>query len=183
MLYKDPINKAQPEESELWALALLEAAADGYRFRVDGLRPDVLAQRPTGFDHSMVDVISALRRGEQQFVQLLQQGIREDAPSLSTTFIEQPRAYVNNPMDELGALLTAREDALMVLRRLSSKQWLRTINDPERGSVSLRQITLERARHDQQQLDLLEDMRYALLGSIRPGIRTLEGNLVPDSTR
>lgn len=182
-MLQDVVDKLQPEETELWALGVLENMIDALRFRVDGLRPDLLQERPAGATLTMVDLISSLRQGEQAFAAALTRIVKEDNPSFSASFSAYPRQYVVNPFDELGDFLRARELALGVIRRLSARDWERTIADPEQGSRSLRQLVLERARNDLRQLKALENLRLALLSSTRAGTRTLSGSELPDSTR
>lgn len=182
-MLQDVVNKLQPEETELWALSTMESTIDAVRFRIDGLRPDLLQERPQGADQTMVDIISILRRGEQAFDAALRRASKEDNPTLSTNFSTFPRQFIPDPFDELGIFLNTRERSLAVLRRLTAKEWNRTITDPERGSRTLRQVALERARNDIAQLKVLEDLRVMLLSSIRPGTRTLYGSDLPDSTR
>jgi hypothetical protein len=183
MLQSDPVNKAQPEENELWAMGVMERTVDAMRFRVDGLRPDVLQERPAGFSQSIADVISVLRRGEEDFNSVLRAAMKANKPSANTTFTTYPRAFVDRPFDELGAFLKARERSLGVLRTMSQKQWDSTINDPERGQRTIEELAVERARNDRQQLDLLERMRGEILHSIRPAERTIQGSKLPDATR
>ena len=182
-MLQDVMNKLHPQETELWALTTLEHMIDAVRFRVDGLRPDLLQERPAGATLTMVDIISSLRQGEQAFAAALDRAIKEDNPTLSANFSTFTRRYVVNPFDELGDFLNARELSLAVIRALSNKDWERTVNDPEHGSRSLRELALERARNDLAQLKALEDLRVALLSSTRPGMRTLYGSDLPDATR
>ncbi|MBA3469734.1 MAG: hypothetical protein H0T53_08825 [Herpetosiphonaceae bacterium] len=182
-MLQDVVNKLQPEETELWALNTLETMLDAVRFRVDGLRPDLLQERPAGFSLTMVDIISSLRQSEQALAAGLTLALKEANPLVRTSFSAFTRQYVVNPFDELGDFLNARELSLAVIRRLGVKDWERTINDPDLGSRTLRQIILERARNDLTQLKALENLRMALLSSTRPGMRTLYGSDLPDSTR
>jgi hypothetical protein len=183
MLHSDPGNKAEPEENELWAMSVMERTVDAVRFRVDGLRPDVMQERPAGFSQSMADILSVLRRGEEDFNAVLRAAMKAAKPSAKTTFTDYPRAFVDRPFDEMGAFLKARERSLGVLRTMSQKQWDSTINDPERGQRTIEELAVERARNDRRQLDLLEGMRAALLTSVRPAERTIQGSKQPDSTR
>lgn len=182
-MLQDVVNKLQPEETELWALNTLETMLDAVRFRVDGLRPDLLQERPAGFTLTMVDIISSLRQSEQAFAAALTRAVKEDNPTFSTSFSTFPRQYVVNPFDELGDFLNARELTLAIVRRLGTNDWERAITDPEQGARTLRQVILDRARNDRAQLKAMEHLRVALLSSTRPGMRTLSGSELPDSTR
>ena len=182
-MLQDVVNKLQPEETELWALNMLETMLDAVRFRVDGLRPDLLQERPVGFTLTMVDIISSLRQSEQAFAAALTRAVKEDNPTFSTSFSTFPRQYVVNPFDELGDFLNARELTLAIVRRLDTHDWERAITDPEHGARTLRQVILDRARNDQAQLKALEHLRLALVSSTRPAMRTMYGSDLPDSTR
>ena len=183
MLRSDPVNKIQPEDTELWAMAVLESTVDAVRFRVDGLRPDTLQERPVGFALTMVDVISALRRGEQAYNAAMRQAVKQDAPTLNTDFTSYPRIFIDRPFSELGDFLHAREFSLGVLRNLPEAGWNRTINDPERGTRTLEALTVERAHNDRKQLALLEQMRHVMVQTTRPADRSLTGGDRSDSTR
>lgn len=178
----NPVNKLAPNPPELAALIALEATVDAIRFRVDGMRPDLLRERPEGFSQTMMEVIAELRLNEHQFDAVVRRGIKENNPSAETRFNAQPTEFVSDPVTEIGAFLQQRERVLAALRRLSDQQWGRTVSDPARGAVSLRQLAGERAENDLEKLDLLRDMRQALLRSLRPGLRTMQGDRLPDAT-
>ncbi len=168
---------------EIWAMAELEKLRDKLRFRVDGLRPDLLQERPEGFTLTMVDVISALHAGEKAFNAALREIVQHDNPTLSTRFAGKPTAYVSVPFEEVGALLNLREQTLVLLRRLGSEQWNRTVTDPQLGQRTLRDVVVEWANSEIDTLEQLKTMRYTLMQSIRPATRTISGKLMPDPTR
>ena len=168
---------------ELWASAQLEKLRDGVRFRVDGIRPDTLRERPTGYERSMVDVISAYHQGELAWQQTIKQALAETAPRLTTRFGHVPPRYVQVPYEEVGALLKLRETSLALIRRMNDQGWERTIDDPDLGHRMVRDLVIERAHHDIEVLELLKNMRYALQTSMRPFDRTISGSDLPNPTR
>ena len=176
-------NKLPQAEDELWALTVLENLRDTLRFRFDGLRPDLLRERPTGFEQSMVEVLASLHHGEQLFQTAIMDAIKVEKPTLSTNFNIQSRHYVHEPTEELGTLLKIREATLHQLRKLSEDEWLRVVDDPARGERSVRDLAIERAHADLALLERLKAMRHALHSSLsRTGIRTLQGEVIPDSS-
>ena len=152
-----------PIHNELWALSVMASTLDNVRVRVSGLQPDVQQERPQGFERSLAHVIASLRRGEAELIEVFEKALKAENPSLNTIFNRYPKAFVLNPAEELGSFMDSRETSLGLLRSLTSGQWERKVNDPERGLVSLSQLAVERANLDLEEMDYMAQLRQAIL--------------------
>ncbi len=152
----------EPVHDEFWALSVMATTMDNVRFRVWGIQPDVQRQRPAGFNRSMIDTVSAMRRSEEAMLAAVKDALANDTPTIKTDFNAQSRTFVPSVEAELGHFLVARDDTLGVLRGLTAEQWQRTVNDPTQGKRTIAQLTIERAQSDLQYLDELNRLRHAL---------------------
>ncbi|MFD3165978.1 hypothetical protein [Herpetosiphon sp. NSE202] len=160
-----------PVHNELWALSVMASTLDNVRLRVFGLQPDVQQERPQGFARSLAQVLSSLRRGEVELIAVVEQALKTENPTLNTIFNRYPKAFVLNPAEELGSFMDIRETSLGLLRGLTSAQWERKVNDPERGLVSLIQLAVERANLDLEEMDYMAQLRHAIVQ-----LEPLQGN-------
>lgn len=178
----DPILNDPSRDDGLRALAVLERMRDHVRFRVDGLRPDLIRERPEGFARTMGDVIVALKHAEAAFAAALQAALIADSATVADPYAPKRQLFMDDPFEELGAFLVAREETLKLIRPLTDGQWARKATVGAQ-TKSISRLVVDHAKRDQAINEELGRMRHALEQSVRAGVRTMTGSRLPDSSQ
>ncbi|GIV96421.1 MAG: hypothetical protein KatS3mg057_1078 [Herpetosiphonaceae bacterium] len=159
-----PIGKTGEIPDELAILAALEAVIDAVRFRFEALDNDLAQERPHGAQRSMAEIIAQMRSREEGFVQQLSSLAEDDVGG--RVEIRPSRLFLSSTdyQDDLGMFIQLRQKSLVILRRLTHRQWHLAKEFPEVGQVAVMQLARHIAEQDAIDLNDLADLRRSLSG-------------------
>jgi hypothetical protein len=143
------------------ALNLLAAVPTSVRALVTALPHNVLHWRPSADAWSIRDVLAHLLDAEISVTRpRIEQMIAEDNPLLAVAPLTTP---AGDPETLLEAWATARAAILPFFRTLTAEQLARTGRHPRHGTLSVHDLVIDLAYHDQDHLHQIATIIQAAL--------------------